>query len=67
MALQLGALRSALVLAGAPTDAADKASEEVASYDNRLATIESGVNVLRWMVGANTAICVGILVKLLAV
>lgn len=58
MALQLGALREALIEAGASTDKADKAAEEVASYENRLAGIETNivklggrVDLLTWMVG----------------
>ena len=41
MALQLGALREALIDAGASVEKADKAAEEVASYENRLAGIET--------------------------
>jgi hypothetical protein len=58
MALQLGALREALIDAGASVEKADKAAEEVASYENRLAGIETKlvkldgrVNLLTWMVG----------------
>jgi hypothetical protein len=58
MALQLGALREALLEAGASPDKADKASEEVASYEDRLAGVETKlvrldgrVNLLTWMVG----------------
>jgi uncharacterized protein with GYD domain len=58
MALQLGALREALVDAGASAEKADKAAEEVASYENRLAGVETKlvsldgrVNLLTWMVG----------------
>jgi hypothetical protein len=36
MAMQLGALRTALLDAGASHDTADKAAEEVAFYDSRL-------------------------------
>ena len=60
MALQLGALREALLAAGAPPDKADKAAEEVAFYENRLAGIENKltalagrVDLLTWMVGFN--------------
>jgi hypothetical protein len=67
MALQLGALREALIEAGASTDKADKAAEEVASYENRLAGIETKlvrldgkVNLLTWMVGFNLAMTVGL-------
>jgi hypothetical protein len=58
MALQLGALRDALIEAGASPEKADKAAEEVASYENRLAGIETKLvrldgrmNLLTWMVG----------------
>lgn len=52
MALQLGALRDALLEAGASQDKATKASEEVAAYDSRLAAIEGRLNTLTWMVGS---------------
>jgi hypothetical protein len=41
MALQLGALREALLDAGASPDKANKAAEELASYETRLAGIET--------------------------
>lgn len=53
MALQLGALRDALIAAGAPldkADKADKAAEEGAVYENRIAGIETRLTVLTWMV-----------------
>jgi hypothetical protein len=62
MALQLGALREALIEAGASADTASKAAEEVASYENRLAGVETKlvaldgkVSLLTWMVGFNLA------------
>lgn len=51
MALQLGALRDALLDAGASPDKANKAAEEAASYESRLASIESRLTLLAWMVG----------------
>jgi hypothetical protein len=53
MALQLGYLRDALIEAGASTASADRAAEEVASYENRLAGIERKLvfSLLTWMVG----------------
>jgi hypothetical protein len=62
-ALQLGALRDALLEAGASADSARKASEEAASYKSRLASIESRLSVLTWMVGANIALVTAILFK----
>ena len=51
MALQLGALREALLDAGASVDKADKASEEVAGYD-------ADLKLLKWMVGGVYAVLV---------
>jgi hypothetical protein len=53
MALQLGALREALLDAGASPDKADKASEELAGYD-------SDLKLLKWMVGGLYAVLVGL-------
>jgi hypothetical protein len=67
MAMQLGALRTALLEAGATQDKADKASEEAASCETRLAGLETKVAVVTWMVGANitlTVVTVGILITL---
>lgn len=44
MALQLGALRDALIDAGASPEKANRAAEELASYDTDL-------RLLKWMVG----------------
>jgi hypothetical protein len=55
MALQLGALREALLDAGASQEKANKAAEELASYETRLAGIETKLAVLVWMVGFNLA------------
>lgn len=65
MALQLGALRDALIEAGASQEKADKAAEELAAYETRfdsidrrlgsfgerLVAIEGRVTLLAWMVG----------------
>jgi hypothetical protein len=52
MALQLGALREALISAGADPQKADKAAEELAGYDNQLAAVETRLTVLTWAIGA---------------
>jgi len=52
----MGDLRAALVNAGASDDLASKAATEVATYETRLANVESRLSVLTWMVGANIAI-----------
>ena len=64
MALQLGALRDALLDAGAKPDLATKAAEEAASYENRLDNVERDLAVLKWMVGSNIALTLAILLKL---
>jgi hypothetical protein len=62
MALQLGALRDALLDAKA-----DKAAEEVAAYEDRLAGVEPRLYLLTWMVGFNLAMSAAIVTKLFAV
>jgi hypothetical protein len=44
MALQLGALRDALIEANVSPDKASKAAEEVALYDNRVNEIDGAIN-----------------------
>jgi hypothetical protein len=63
MALRLGALHDALLEAGATPPTAQKASEEVANYEHRLAGIETKLAVLTWMVGTNVAISLALLWK----
>jgi hypothetical protein len=65
MALQLGALRDALIDAGAKVEKADKAAEEVAGYASRLASMDSRLALLTWMVGFNLILTVGFLWRLL--
>jgi hypothetical protein len=73
MALQLGALRDALIDAGAKPDKAAAASEEPASYDNRvsgiegkLAGIESRLTILTWAVGIQASLTLVILGSMFA-
>jgi hypothetical protein len=101
MAIQLGALRDALVEAGASPATAGRASEELANYnseftairedmragfvkadqdmrasfaqvdarlsqvDSRFAKVEGDINLLRWMMGTNLVLTVGVLFRLL--
>lgn len=62
MAVMRDNLYRALITAGAP---AQKAAEEVAGFESRLAGIESKMSLLQWMVGFNLALSVGIALKLL--
>jgi hypothetical protein len=50
-----------------PDDNAIAASEEVAGFESRLAGVESGLNLLKWMAGFNLAMTAAIVVKLFAV
>jgi DNA integrity scanning protein DisA with diadenylate cyclase activity len=64
MALQLGALRDALLDAGAKPEKADKAAEELAGYEHEFAEIKSDLRVLKWSQAATLAGVVAILIKL---
>ena len=60
MALRMGALYDALRTGqGISEEAAKQAAEEVASYDNRMAALDSRTAVLTWMVGALIALTIG--------
>ena len=66
MALQLGALRDALIDAGTQPEKAARAAEELAGYENRLSSIEARLSVLTWMAGTNLVLTAGVLWRLLA-
>lgn len=51
MALMFGALYDALVSANVPLEKAQKAAEEAAGHENRLARIEADLTLLKWMTG----------------
>ena len=65
MALMMGTLYDALREGGTKEETARKAAEEVATYENRLAKIDSDLNLLKWMIGFNLAITAAVLAKLL--
>jgi len=65
MALQLGALRDALIDAWAKPEKADKAAEELAGCENRLASIDPRLSVLTWIAGTNLVLTLGVLWRLL--
>lgn len=57
MALQLGALRDALIAAGVDRTKADAAAEEVAGYENRLTTLAQVIiGLLVVLLGSQAAI-----------
>jgi hypothetical protein len=60
MALQLGALRDALIEAGASEEAANKAAEEAAGFETRLSSIEGKLTLLIWAVGVNVAATIAV-------
>lgn len=71
MALQLGALRSALLEAGASPEKADQAAEELAGYDSQISglrlqmeRLEGELKLVKWMVAVLYAPVIAILVKL---
>jgi hypothetical protein len=49
MTLRLGALEDALLAAGIDRDKAIAAAEEVASYEQRVASVEARLGTLAWM------------------
>jgi phage shock protein A len=63
MAILMGDLRAALVNAGATEELANKAATEVATYEARLASVDSRLSLLTWMVGATLAMSMTILFK----
>ena len=66
MALQLGALRDALLSANADPAKADKAAEEVAACENRFAKVETDVAIIKWMIGFVLAFELAILWRVFA-
>ena len=66
MALQLGALRDALLSANADPAKADKAAEEVAAYENRFAKVETDVAISKWMISFVLAFELAILWRVFA-
>jgi hypothetical protein len=65
MATMISELYDALKSPGAPEDQARKAAEVVAGYDNRFSRIEGDLTLLKWMIGFNLAVSVGIVMLLL--
>ena len=65
MAMVLSKTYEAFRAAGAPDDKAREAAEEIAGFENRLATIEADMKLLKWMLGVNLTFSLAILVILL--
>ncbi len=66
MALQLGALRDALIDAWAKPEKADKAAEEMAAYEGKLATMDTKLTLLTLMVSFNLVLTGGVLWRLMS-
>ncbi|WP_146101804.1 integrase [Rhodopila globiformis] len=66
MALQLGAVRDAFRAAKVPDELANRASEELAGYADRLARIDTRLTLLGWMVTTNVGLTVLLLGSMLA-
>jgi hypothetical protein len=65
MALQLGALRDALLEAGASAEKAGAAAEELAAYDNQIAAIKATLKLHTWMLTALLAVATAVGVPML--
>ncbi len=65
MAMVLSKTYEAFRAAGVPDDKAREAAEEIAGFENRLATIEADMKLFKWMLGVNLAFSLAILVILL--
>lgn len=65
MAIMNTELYRALKEAGASEESSARAAEAVASYENRFARIEADLLLLKWMLGTNVALTLGVLAILL--
>lgn len=63
MSVMLSKTYDALKAAGAPEEQARAAAEEIAAYENRVTSVESDLRLLKWMVGANFAVSIAILLR----
>ncbi|MDR2857678.1 MAG: hypothetical protein LBV50_07505 [Novosphingobium sp.] len=63
MAVMSGNLYHALKSVGVEDSLAQKAAEEVASYDNRFARIEADLAIVKWMPGVVLAGVVALIMK----
>jgi hypothetical protein len=61
----MGSLYDALLAAHVSEEQARKAAEEVADYHERIGRIERDLTVLKWMVGTNIMLTVGVFGRLL--
>ena len=69
--VMIASVYDAFRAANVPDEKARAASEDIAGYDNRLNgierkidTLQGEINLVKWMVGANVALCVAIMTRL---
>jgi hypothetical protein len=65
MALRMGALYDALILAKVPAAEAQRAAEEVATYEQGMNTIKAEFAIVKWMLGTVLVVVLAILGRLL--
>jgi hypothetical protein len=63
MTVMSGNLYRALREAKVPDDMAQKAAEEVASYDSRFNKVETDLAIIKWMVGVQFAGVIALVMK----
>ena len=66
MAVTSSKTYDALRDAGASDEKARDAAEEIAGFENRLASLDADMRLLKWMVGINLTATVSILLRLLS-
>jgi hypothetical protein len=62
MALMFGSLYDALIEGGTSAEKAQKAAEEAASHEGRMAEVEARLRLVQWMLGINVGLTVAVLV-----
>jgi hypothetical protein len=65
MATMITEVYDAFKAAGVDDEKARKAAEAIASYENKFQEMKTEFQVIKWMVGTNIVLTLGILAKLL--
>ncbi|MXY54968.1 MAG: hypothetical protein F4Y41_01000 [Gammaproteobacteria bacterium] len=64
MSIMLADTYAALKEAGASHEAVKAAAEEIAAFENRLATVASDLKLVKWMLATNAVVSSGVLIRL---
>ena len=64
MSIMLADTYAVLMEAGASDEAPKAAAEEIAAFENRLATVASDFKLVKWMLGTNLVVGTGVLIRL---